>query len=137
MKNLTILLVLLFFFGGCGGDDPAPASTEAESTSTTTCSTDSNMVGTWDNNTANEALTITSNCTLTSDYCGSSVNFNQTTSDLDQAVTVTLNVQSTNGSAGCLTVGSHTCIYTRSMSNANELMAFACTGFTTNNYVKR
>jgi hypothetical protein len=142
LRPLVLLLVLASCGGSSGGGSTAPDSTTSDDDNTSSCITDPNVVGTWSNLSINETLTVNSNCTITSDFCGSTLVVPSSTSVVNGlAVTIKVIVASTNGTAGCLSVGQHDCIYsvstTETSGKTDNLLSWKCTGSSTQSYKKQ
>lgn len=134
-----ILLTFLISCGGGGGGGSESTTTTGGDETPSTCTTNEQAVGTWNNNSINETLVINSSCRVTSDYCNSIATISDTSEqNAYDNNSITITVHSNNGLSECLPVGTHsTCLYSLVTNQAGTIMTYGCTGIGTAQYTKQ
>lgn len=99
MKPIILTLLSVVVISGCGGSGGGGGSP----THTAPACKGAIGLGVWNNNTPS-ILTLLDNCHATESYCGSEFTF--TKPDNNE---MTIEITNTNGTPGCLGVGSYQC----------------------------
>jgi hypothetical protein len=135
MKFLQVFLISFLVACGGGGGGSSDSSSASNDDNSTSCTTDPLLVGSWANTELNETLTFASNCTVQSDYCGSTITVSQTTSEKEVTTAISATVVTTNGLSDCLPKGSYTCVYQR-WTNSGERLSFTCGNYEASHYTE-
>ena len=123
MKNLIYLLMILGLVACGGGGDGGGGGGESDETTAqeevlpdppTGCSTDPDLVGTWTSwpLASRGTLQIEEACVLRSPgTCDQVIYLNQTASEENESMLITVNVVKANAVQGCLQKGVYLCTY--------------------------